>query len=51
VFGTYYRPREREVDRLGIAGLGAFPSRYLPQLAAPFRWRRIERESAAAESG
>ena len=47
VFGTYYRPREREVDALGIAGLAAFPRGYLAQLAAPLRWRRIERESAA----
>jgi sterol desaturase/sphingolipid hydroxylase (fatty acid hydroxylase superfamily) len=47
VFGTYYRPREREVEALGIAGLGAFPPGYLAQLAAPFRWREIERESAA----
>jgi sterol desaturase/sphingolipid hydroxylase (fatty acid hydroxylase superfamily) len=46
VFGTYYRPREREVEALGIAGLEAFPRGYLAQLAAPFRWREIERESA-----
>jgi sterol desaturase/sphingolipid hydroxylase (fatty acid hydroxylase superfamily) len=51
VFGTYYRPREREVEALGMTGLGAFPPSYLAQLAAPFRWRRIERESAAAENG
>jgi sterol desaturase/sphingolipid hydroxylase (fatty acid hydroxylase superfamily) len=47
VFGTYYHPREREVEALGIAGLGAFPNGYLAQLAAPFRWRRIEAESRA----
>ena len=46
VFGTYQRPREREVEALGIAGLDAFPRGYLAQLAAPFRWRRIERASA-----
>ena len=51
VFGTYYRPREREVEALGIAGLGAFPRGYLAQLAAPFRWRRIERASAEPASG
>ncbi len=45
VFGTYYRPREREVEALGIRGLDAFPSGYLAQLVAPFRWGRIERES------
>jgi sterol desaturase/sphingolipid hydroxylase (fatty acid hydroxylase superfamily) len=47
VFGTYYRPRGREVAALGIAGLDAFPRGYLAQLAAPFRWRRIEAESAS----
>jgi len=47
VFGTYYRPRDREVEALGIDGLDAFPPGYFAQLAAPFRWRRIERESAA----
>jgi sterol desaturase/sphingolipid hydroxylase (fatty acid hydroxylase superfamily) len=47
VFGTYFRPREREVEALGIAGLEAFPKGYLAQLAAPFRWRRIEAESRA----
>jgi sterol desaturase/sphingolipid hydroxylase (fatty acid hydroxylase superfamily) len=47
VFGTYYRPREREVEALGIARLEAFPKGYLAQLASPWRWRRIERESTA----
>ena len=45
VFGTYYHPREREVEALGIAGLDAFPKGYLEQLVSPLRWRRIERES------
>jgi sterol desaturase/sphingolipid hydroxylase (fatty acid hydroxylase superfamily) len=45
VFGTYYRPREREVEALGIAGLGAFPRGYFSQLLSPLRWRRIEEES------
>ena len=45
VFGTYYRPREREVEALGIAGLGAFPKSYLAQLVAPLRWRSIEEAS------
>jgi sterol desaturase/sphingolipid hydroxylase (fatty acid hydroxylase superfamily) len=44
-FGTYYRPREREVEALGIAGLDAFPRSYLAQLVAPLRWRSIERKS------
>lgn len=47
VFGTYYRPREREVEALGIAGLDAFPSGYFSQLLAPLRWRNIEEESRA----
>jgi sterol desaturase/sphingolipid hydroxylase (fatty acid hydroxylase superfamily) len=45
VFGTYYRPQGREVEALGIAGLGAFPNGYLAQLVSPLRWRRIEKES------
>ncbi len=45
VFGTYYHPREREVEALGIAGLAAFPKGYLGQLLSPLRWRRIEKES------
>jgi sterol desaturase/sphingolipid hydroxylase (fatty acid hydroxylase superfamily) len=47
VFGTYYRPREREVEALGIAGLDAFPSGYFSQLLSPLRWRNIEEESRA----
>jgi sterol desaturase/sphingolipid hydroxylase (fatty acid hydroxylase superfamily) len=45
VFGTYYRPREREVEALGIAGLAAFPKGYFRQLLAPLRWRSIEEAS------
>jgi sterol desaturase/sphingolipid hydroxylase (fatty acid hydroxylase superfamily) len=45
VFGTYYRPQGREVEALGIAGLGAFPNGYLAQLVSPLRWRSIEKES------
>ena len=47
VFGTYYRPRGREVEALGITGLAAFPRGYLAQLVSPLRWRRIEQESGA----
>ncbi len=42
VFGSYYRPRGREVEALGIAGLAAFPNGYLEQLVSPLRWQRIE---------
>jgi sterol desaturase/sphingolipid hydroxylase (fatty acid hydroxylase superfamily) len=45
VFGTYFHPRDREVDGIGIEGLDAFPRGFWAQLAAPFRWREIERAS------
>lgn len=45
VFGTYYHPKRREVDALGMEGLDAYPRGFLGQLAAPFRWRAIERAS------
>jgi sterol desaturase/sphingolipid hydroxylase (fatty acid hydroxylase superfamily) len=45
VFGTYFHPREREVEAIGIAGLDAFPHGFWSQLMAPLRWREIERES------
>jgi ornithine lipid hydroxylase len=48
VFGTYYRPRDREVEALGIADLGAFPNGYLAQLLSPLRWRQIEKASRSA---
>ena len=46
VFGTYFHPRDREVEAIGIAGLDAFPRGFWSQLASPFRWREIERTSA-----
>ncbi len=46
VFRTFFRPRDRDFDgRIGIANLPKFPQRYLAQLASPFRWKRVERES------
>ena len=45
VFGTYFKPRDRDVDRIGIDGLAGFPRGFWAQLAAPFRWREIERAS------
>jgi sterol desaturase/sphingolipid hydroxylase (fatty acid hydroxylase superfamily) len=45
VFGTYYHPAQREVAQLGIDALDGFPRSFLGQLAAPFRWRAIERAS------
>ena len=42
VFGTFYLPSDREPPAaIGIADLPHFPSTYLGQIAAPFRWRRI----------
>jgi sterol desaturase/sphingolipid hydroxylase (fatty acid hydroxylase superfamily) len=47
LFGTRYLPADREPPaEVGIAGLDAFPKGLLGQLAAPFRFARIERESA-----
>lgn len=46
VFGTYYNPVQREVSEVGIEALDAYPRGFLAQLAAPFRWKEIERESA-----
>jgi ornithine lipid hydroxylase len=46
VFGTYYKPTEREVAELGVDALAAFPRGFLGQLASPFRWHAIERASA-----
>jgi len=45
VFGTYYKPAEREVAELGVDALDAFPRGFRGQLASPFRWRAIERAS------
>jgi sterol desaturase/sphingolipid hydroxylase (fatty acid hydroxylase superfamily) len=46
VFGTRFLPADREPpEGIGLAGLSAFPMDYLGQLASPFTWRRIERES------
>ncbi|MCE2390323.1 MAG: sterol desaturase family protein [Proteobacteria bacterium] len=46
VFGTRYLPRDREPPALvGLDGMQAFPTRWTAQLVAPFRWRRIQRES------
>jgi sterol desaturase/sphingolipid hydroxylase (fatty acid hydroxylase superfamily) len=47
VFGTRILPEREPPAKLGIDGLDAFPRGFLAQLVAPFRWRRIERDSAA----
>jgi sterol desaturase/sphingolipid hydroxylase (fatty acid hydroxylase superfamily) len=49
VFGTRFLPKDREPpEDIGIADLPAFPMDYLGQLASPFAWGRIKRESTAA---
>jgi sterol desaturase/sphingolipid hydroxylase (fatty acid hydroxylase superfamily) len=47
-FGTYLRPTGRGfAGPIGLGALPSFPAGYLGQLAAPFRWARILRESGA----
>jgi sterol desaturase/sphingolipid hydroxylase (fatty acid hydroxylase superfamily) len=47
VFGTYYRPRDREPDvDIGLTDLPAFPQDFWGQITSPFRWRRIREQSA-----
>ena len=46
VFRSFFRPQDRGFEgRVGIGELPKFPQRYLAQLASPFRWSRVERES------
>jgi len=48
VFGTRYLPDDREPpEQVGIAGLDAFPRGFFAQLISPFRWARIQRDSAS----
>ncbi len=47
VFGTRFLPKDRKPpEDIGMADLDAFPMTYLAQVASPFRWPRIKRESA-----
>ncbi len=47
VFGTFFLPNDREPpSAIGIAAMPRFPTRYLAQLATPFRWQQVQRESA-----
>jgi sterol desaturase/sphingolipid hydroxylase (fatty acid hydroxylase superfamily) len=49
VFGTFYLPRSRRPPtEIGIEALPFFPRRYLAQLVAPFRWERVQRDSACS---
>ena len=40
LFGTYFRPRDRQVDSLGLVERN-YPRRFLGQLMAPFRSRPV----------
>jgi sterol desaturase/sphingolipid hydroxylase (fatty acid hydroxylase superfamily) len=52
VFGTRHLPddREHQPTDVGLHGTSAFPQDYLGQIASPFTWKRIERESQSEES-
>lgn len=46
VFRSFFRPRDRGfAGPVGIAALPKLSQRYFAELASPFRWARIERES------
>lgn len=48
-FGTFFWPKDRESpEEIGIPEFSAFPMTYWAQLASPFTWSRIKRESRAA---
>ena len=48
VFGTFYWPSDREPpEDIGIPDLAAFPMTFWRQLASPFTWARIKRQSAS----
>ena len=48
LFGSRFLPADRPApERVGIGGLEAFPDSWWSQMAAPFRYAEIERESAA----
>jgi sterol desaturase/sphingolipid hydroxylase (fatty acid hydroxylase superfamily) len=51
-FGTFFLPRDREPPAaIGIADMPRFPTGYLAQLAAPFRWARLPRVRAGSTPG
>jgi hypothetical protein len=50
VFGSFFLPPDREPPvEIGIADMPDFPTRYLAQLASPFRWRALARVPPATE--
>jgi sterol desaturase/sphingolipid hydroxylase (fatty acid hydroxylase superfamily) len=51
VFGSFFLPKDREPpEDIGIPDLAAFPMSFWRQLASPFAWGRIKRDSAASSS-
>jgi sterol desaturase/sphingolipid hydroxylase (fatty acid hydroxylase superfamily) len=49
IFGSFYWPKDREPpEAIGIPDLPAFPMTYWRQLASPFTWGRIKRDSRAS---
>jgi sterol desaturase/sphingolipid hydroxylase (fatty acid hydroxylase superfamily) len=49
VFGTFFLPRDRQPpSAIGIGSMPAFPSRYLAQLASPFRWKELKETASLA---
>jgi sterol desaturase/sphingolipid hydroxylase (fatty acid hydroxylase superfamily) len=43
VFGTFFLPRDRQPPAaIGIGNMPEFPTRYLAQLASPFRWKELK---------
>ena len=52
VFGTRYLPSDRDPpEAIGIESMPAFPMGFGANLAAPFRWRRVEAEAAGPPPG
>lgn len=46
-FRTFVRPNDGRFDGpIGIEAMPRFPRGYLAQLASPFRWKQVERESS-----
>ena len=49
LFGSLFRPRGCAFEGpVGIGKLPNFPQRYFAQLASPFRWRKVVKESQAS---
>lgn len=46
IFGTYFWPKDRQVGPIGISE--RMPRGFFGQLAAPFRWRRLQTPEGAA---